>query len=113
MPARLLQEDQLKKVIWQKGFRVKTLANHLGVEVRTLERHFSQQLRTTPKAWIIRERMSCALPLLADGFSNKEIAASLSYSCESNFCRDFKRRYGCAPQQFVTSRHRDTSGVAF
>jgi AraC family transcriptional regulator, exoenzyme S synthesis regulatory protein ExsA len=80
---------------------VKALAMHLGLEVRTLERHFHQQFHTTPKAWIKRERMSLAPPLLAEGLSNKQIAATLSYTCESNFCRDFKRHFGRAPQEFV------------
>ena len=90
-------------MIRQKGFRVKVLALHVGLDVRTLERRFGEQLRTTPKAWITRERMSFAPPLLAEGLSNKEVAASLSYSCESNFCRDFKRHFGCAPQKFARS----------
>jgi AraC-like DNA-binding protein len=90
-------------VIRQKGFRVKELAVHVGMDVRTLERRFGEQFHTTPKAWIMRERMSFAPPLLADGLSNKQVAASLSYTCESNFCRDFKRYFGRAPQEFVRS----------
>jgi len=73
----------------------------LGLDVRTLERRFGEQFRTTPKAWIIRERMSFAPPLLAEGLSNKQVAASLNYTCESNFCRDFKRHFGRAPQRFT------------
>ena len=73
----------------------------LGLDVRTLERRFGEQFRTTPKAWIIRERMSFAPPLLAEGLSNKQVAAFLSYTCESNFCRDFKRHFGRAPQRFT------------
>jgi len=71
------------------------------LDVRTLERRFAEQFHTTPKAWLIRERMSFAPPLLIEGFSNKEVAASLSYTHESNFCRDFKRYFGCTPQEFV------------
>ena len=73
----------------------------LGLDVRTLERRFGEQFRTTPKAWIIRERMSFAPPLLAEGLSNKQVAASLNYTCESNFCCDFKRHFGRAPQRFT------------
>jgi AraC-like DNA-binding protein len=96
-----LRTDELRVAIRQKGFRVKALAVHVGLDVRTLQRRFSEQFRTTPKAWIMRERMSFAPPLLAEGHSNKEVAASLSYTCESNFCRDFKRYFGCAPQEFA------------
>ena len=69
---------------------MKALAVHVGLDVRTLERRFGEQFHTTPKAWITRERMGLAPPLLAKGFSNKEVAASLNYTCESNFCRDFQ-----------------------
>jgi len=99
--AHLPRADELRVVIRQKGFRVKALAVHVGLDVRTLERRFGEQFHTTPKAWITRERMGLAPPLLAKGFSNKEVAASLNYTCESNFCRDFKRRFGCAPQEFA------------
>jgi len=91
---------------------VKTLALHSGLDVRTLERRFSEQFHTTPKGWIMRERMSFAPPLLAEGLSNKQVAASLSYTCESNFCRDFKRYYGCAPQEFARM-HSIPASVAF
>ena len=101
MSAHALKADDLRIFIKLNGFSVKALAVHVGLDVRTLERRFSQQFHTTPKAWIIRERMSLAPSLLADGLSNKEIAASLSYTCESNFCRDFKRCFGCTPQEYA------------
>ena len=101
MGVRFLRADELRVIIYQTGFRVKGLAAHLGMDMRTLERRFDEQLHMTPKAWIIRERMSFAPPLLAEGLSNKQVAASLSYTCESNFCRDFKRRFGSAPQEFT------------
>jgi len=90
---------------------VKALAVHIGLDVRTLERRFNEQFRTTPKAWLMHERMSIAPPLLAEGLSNKQVAASLNYSCESNFCRDFKRRFGRTPREFARSR--PSVGVAF
>ena len=102
--ATLLSADELRVVIRQKGYSVKVLAVHVGLGVRTLERRFDRQFKITPKAWIIRERMSFAPGLLAEGLSNKQVAASLSYTCESNFCRDFKRCYGCAPQEFAIGR---------
>ena len=101
MSAQLLRTDELRIVIRQQGFCVKLLAVQVGLDVRTLERRFREQFRTTPKKWIVRERMSLAPPLLAEGLSNKQVAASLSYTCESNFCRDFKRCFGRAPQEFA------------
>ncbi len=97
----MLNHDKLRILLGQKGFTIKTLATHLGLDVRTLQRRFQAQWRTTPKLWIIRERMLLAPPLLREGLGNKQVAARLNYSCESNFCRDFKRYYGCAPQKFA------------
>jgi len=103
--ARLLKTDELRLIIRQRGFSVKVLAAHVALDVRTLERRFSEQFRMTPKAWIMRERMSLAPPLLVAGLANKEVAASLKYSCESNFCRDFKRCYGSTPHKFAVRAH--------
>ena len=113
MRAHLARTDELRIVIRQKGFRVKALAVHVGLDMRTLERRFGEQFRTTPKAWIMRERMSLAPPLLAEGLSNKQVAAFLSYTCESNFCRDFKRYFGCAPQEFAHIHQGGPGYVAF
>ena len=99
----MLKADELRVAIKQNGFSVKVLALRVGVDIRTLERRFREQFQVTPKAWISRERMSLAPPLLAEGLSNKQVAAALGYTCESNFCRDFKRHLGYAPQEFVRS----------
>jgi len=101
MNAHLITTDELRGVIKKQGFCVKALAVHLGVEVRTLERYFHKKLHTCPKAWIMHQRMSLAPPLLAEGLSNKEVAKALGYTCESNFCRDFKRHFGRTPQEFA------------
>jgi AraC-like DNA-binding protein len=99
--VHFLRATELRGVINQTGFRVKDLAAHVGLDMRTLERRFGEQLHMTPKAWIMRERISLAPSLLAEGLSNKQVAANLNYTCESNFCRDFKRCFGCAPQAFA------------
>ena len=101
MSAHLLRTDQLRIIIRTRGFRVSELAAQIGLEVRTLERRFGEQLQTTPKAWINEERMVLASKLLASGFSNKQAAEQLGYEHESSFCREFKRHFGCAPQEFV------------
>jgi AraC-like DNA-binding protein len=111
--AHSLRTDELQAIVSQKGYRVKAVAVHLGLGVRTVERRFREQLRTTPKAWIMRERMKLAPPLLVEGRSNKEVAASLSYTCESNFCRDFKRYFGYAPQEFTRIKQSGHVRVAF
>lgn len=59
------------------------------------------------------ERINFAPTLLAKGLSNKQVAASLGYTRESNFCRDFKRYFGHAPQQFARIYRTVPSFVAF
>jgi AraC-like DNA-binding protein len=102
MSTPCLNTAHLRDTLKENGFSVKVLAIRIGMDVRTMERHFRKQFRITPKVWITRERMSLAPPLLAEGLSNKQVAASLSYTCESNFCRDFKRYFGRAPQAVRT-----------
>ena len=104
--AFLPRPDELRTVIRRKGFSVKSLATSVGLDVRTLERHFRVRLHTTPKAWITSERMNRAQALLDEGLGNKQVAAMLGYTCASNFCRDFKRHFGCAPQQLTRLRSR-------
>lgn len=104
MPFTRLSAEELGIFVKQRGFRVKALAVSVGMDVRTLERRFRDQYRMTPKRWITLERMKRAPPLLADGLLNKQVAASLGYTCESNFCRDFKRYFGCAPQEFARGK---------
>jgi AraC-like DNA-binding protein len=113
MRVQSLKAAELRIVIGQKSFCVKALAAHVGLNVRTLERRFRDQFQTTPKAWITDERMSSAPGLLASGLSNKEVAAFLRYSCQSNFCRDFKRYYGHPPQEFQILHRSNKTDVAF
>ena len=99
-----LDRAELRRALSQSSFTVKGLAAYLRLGLRTFERAFTQQYDTTPKTWIIQERMNLALPLLTNGWSNKEVAAELGYSCESNFCRDFKHYFDCAPQAWARQR---------
>ena len=113
MSTHRLKEEDLSVFIRRKGFRVKVLAVHVGLGMRTLERQFQEQYSTTPKHWIMLERIKCAPPLLANGLLNKQVASSLGYTCESNFCRDFKKHFGCAPQKFAQVRRSSSGGVVF
>src|SRR5690242_13032455 len=101
MSALFLEVNELREIIKKNGFKVTPLAARAGLGKRTLERRFSEQFGDAPKKWIIRERMNLARSLLEKGLSNKEIAAALSYTFESNFCRDFKRFHGHPPQKLI------------
>jgi len=107
MNGRLPTAEELRLIVKQNGYCVSKLAVFIGLHVRTFERRFFEQFRSTPKAWILRERMELAAPLLIQGFSSKQVATSLEYSCVSNFCRDFKRHFGRPPKEFVLARQED------
>lgn len=96
-----LREEDLRRIVRQHGFRVKALAVHLGMTVRTLERRFLLELGMNPKVWLVRERMRLSVRLLTERIPNKQIAAALGYTSDSNFYRDFKRWHGCAPTAYA------------
>jgi AraC-like DNA-binding protein len=110
---RLLKEDDVRQIIQTDGINVNTMALRFGLHVRTFERRFAKQFQISPKAWIISERMRRVPLLLMEGLSNKEIAACLGYTRECNFCRDFKKQFGCAPQKFEKARRAHSARVAF
>ena len=101
MNGRLPAAAELGSIVKKNGYRVDKLAVSIGFHVRTFERLFFEQFKITPKVWILREKMKSAAPLLIQGLSSKQVAASLEYTCVTNFCRDFKRHFGRAPKEFV------------
>jgi AraC-like DNA-binding protein len=88
--------------------RVEDAARHAGVGVRTLERRFRAHVGLSPKTVIRRYRLieaaerlkSDAPPPLA------ELAASLGYSDQAHFTRDFTAAIGRAPMRFLSDERR-------
>jgi AraC-like DNA-binding protein len=105
-----LQPGELSLIARKNGFRVQDVARRSGMGVRTLERRFKEDFHASPKAWMIGERLRLARLLLAEGQSNKEVAASLGYAYESNFCRAFKGYFGCPPQKLAHKLHDGSGG---
>lgn len=108
MSAYSLQADQLRQVTRETGFRVKPLADQMGLGIRTLERRFEEQLLSIPSDWIRQERITASLPLLAAGLLNKEVADRLGYTNSANFGRDFKRVAGCTPREYLRRKYDET-----
>ena len=78
----------------------------MEVDLRTLERWFNESFSTTPKAWLVHERITAALPLLTRGLSNKEVANRLGYTRSANFGRDFTRVLGSTPRKYLLEKLR-------
>ena len=104
MSASFFDDQRLRHAASTAGFCVKKFAALLGMEVRTLERRFVQAFGCSPDEWLAQQRMREAGSLLERGFRTKEVAAALAYQHASSFFREFRRRYGCTPTEFVESR---------
>lgn len=73
------------------------LARRMGISVRQLQRMFKQHLRCSPRTWLREERLQRARQMLRDSASVKEVALTLSFRQASQFCRDFRSRFGYTP----------------
>jgi len=113
MGIRVLRSEEIRTVAWRTGFRVGKMAAHFGMDLRTFQRVCEEQLLVSPKSLAMKERMNAALPLLAAGFTNKEIADQLLYQHPSTFCREFRRYFGCAPQVYLRERFMSRATESF
>ena len=87
-------------------FQPETMAVMCAVSLRHLERFFARKFNTTPAKWARAIRCQLARQLIAQGWSNKAVAAELNYWDGSHLCREFRSFYGMPPQTF-SSRLQD------
>ena len=86
---------------------VEDLAAHAEMGVRALQKLFRDFVGSTPK-WILRQnRLQEAAARLEAGeaTSLSDLAASLGYSDQAHFTRDFRAATGMAPGRFATQVH--------
>jgi AraC-like DNA-binding protein len=84
----------------QAHYRVARLAADCGVTPRRLKQYFRQKGRICPRRWLHSLRMEEARYRLLEGWSSKQVALQLDFTC-SYFCRAFRQRFGQTPQDFV------------
>jgi transcriptional regulator GlxA family with amidase domain len=77
------------------------LANRMGISGRQLQRLFSRELNCPPRTWLREERLQLARRMLLGSASVKEVALSLSFRHASQFCRDFRARFGYPPSDLT------------
>jgi AraC-like DNA-binding protein len=107
LKARLDSEsrcDYWKSLAAQASYEPCRLAAMAEISLRQLERYFLRDFTTTPKAWLREQQMQAACTLLANAHSVKQAAYTLYFKHPSHFCREFKRRYGMTPSEFVRKR---------
>lgn len=83
------------------GYRVRGLAEHLGVSPRHLRRLFTRQLGCPPERWLREERLRVAAQLLLTAGGVKQVAFALAFRNESQFCRDFRAHFECTPTEWA------------
>jgi transcriptional regulator GlxA family with amidase domain len=87
---------------WQKRakaarYRVKELAEYLGVTTRCLEVYWARKRRKTVKAWLAQMKLQVAKRQLSQGIPVWSVAAQVGYGNPANFCRWFKTVTGHSP----------------
>lgn len=81
---------------------VASLKDAFGLNERALQRLCSRYLGVTPQ-WLIRQRrlQDAGQKLGSGNRSLSDVAASLGYSDQAHFSRDFRRATGWTPGQFA------------
>ena len=98
--------DQRQWIDWARRARYRSspLASLLGVSARQLHRYMRALFGRSPQAWLDEQRLAQAATLLPRLRSVKMVSYELGFKQVSHFSREFKRRYGIPPTEFVKRR---------
>ena len=102
MSGRLLKVESWELLARTADYRPARIARLCDVSLRHLERHFAEHFGKTPTRWSRELRLEAAVRLIAGGYSNKEVVATLKYGNEAHLCHEFKKYFGVSPQSFAT-----------
>jgi AraC-like DNA-binding protein len=98
-PLTLLDVATLRSMSSASAYDPDVLASRLGVSQRHLRRLFVTQFGCSLARWLREERLQTALGLLRSAASVKEVGYALAFANMSQFCRDFRVRFGCTPSE--------------
>ncbi len=98
---RLLRIQDWEKLAKQAEFQPATMAALCPISLRQMERFFAERFAKTPRKWARTLKCRLARQLIAEGWSNKAVAAELRFGNQSHLCHEFKRLYGVSPQTFA------------
>lgn len=111
LEARVTFDSEgMRRAAFHCRYRSSGLALEIGVSERHLRRLFADYLGCSPQTWLREERLQLARQMLATRTSVKEVAYELAYTQLSQFCRDFKRRFGHSPSAERASRRTERYG---
>ena len=103
--------ETLRRLAEACHYSSRELARFLGISQRQLQRVFRSRLGCTPQAFLREERLQAAERLLHSASSVKEVAYSLGFCQQSQFSRDFKKRFSRRPSALQRAG-RSKSGAA-
>lgn len=81
----------------QAEYKPSRVAKICGVSPRTMQRYFKKSFGCTLGEWLRAHRLKLAYEKIIAGSSIKRAAFDLGYKQLSQFSRDFKKQFGCAP----------------
>ena len=100
LASSLIAELDGPGLAFRARYRVKNLAQQLGLKPRTLRTRWAQMHGGTPKKWLNQMRMQQCEALLMAGANAREIARRLFYKDAAHFCHDFRKHHGMTPYQW-------------
>ncbi|MGB0578454.1 MAG: helix-turn-helix transcriptional regulator [Limisphaerales bacterium] len=108
MGARSLFQDgheQWLSIARTAGYCVDTVARQCGISTRQLFRIFVAEMNCSPKKWFKRRQLELGYSVLMRTGCVKIAAYECGYSQVPNFCRDFKKEFGCSAGHLLQLRH--------
>ena len=103
VPSRPADDPVAASMDWARGrlperIGVDDLARHAHLSVRQFSRRFRSATGASPGAWLLRQRLDAALPLLESSDEPVErVAARVGFPTPAAFRRHFARAYGVPP----------------
>lgn len=83
----------------------------VGVSRRHLERVFLANHGCSPQAWLNEQRLLLARAMLPSAETVKGVALELGFAQPSHFSRQFAKRFGVPPTQYMRARKDATERV--
>lgn len=98
--------SSLRALSAECGYDAALLATRLRISTRHLRRLFMKHLGCSAASWLREERLQSAQRALLSASCVKEVAHGHAFRNASQFCRDFKARFGVTPSECRRGRAR-------